>query len=190
MTFIDRQRVARRRQSVCPVAKLFKAGRKRHLGDNRDYSPRFTADCRRGETTDPPDAPRIPTSKTGKPRHVPLSRAAIDVIEQLPRFDGCPFLVPNPETKLPFVTLKRAWQTARREAGLGDLHIHDLRHSAASFMINAGIPLYSVGAVRFPLSLRNVEDLLFERGIDICHETVRFWWNRFGRCCQTKCTGR
>jgi putative transposase len=34
--------------------------------------------------------------------------------------------------------------------------------------------------VRFPLSLRQVEDLLHERGIDICHETVRFWWNRFG----------
>ena len=34
--------------------------------------------------------------------------------------------------------------------------------------------------IRFPLSLRNVEDLLAERGIDICHETVRFWWNRFG----------
>ena len=34
--------------------------------------------------------------------------------------------------------------------------------------------------VRFPLSLRHVEDLLHERGIDICHETVRFWWNRFG----------
>jgi putative transposase len=34
--------------------------------------------------------------------------------------------------------------------------------------------------VRFPLSLRNVEDLLAERGIDICHETVRFWWTRFG----------
>lgn len=31
--------------------------------------------------------------------------------------------------------------------------------------------------VRYPLSLRQVEDLLFERGIDICHETVRFWWN-------------
>ena len=30
--------------------------------------------------------------------------------------------------------------------------------------------------VRYPLSLRQVEDLLFERGIDICHETVRFWW--------------
>ena len=34
--------------------------------------------------------------------------------------------------------------------------------------------------VRYPLSLRQVEDLLFERGIDICHETVRYWWNRFG----------
>jgi putative transposase len=40
--------------------------------------------------------------------------------------------------------------------------------------------------VRYPLSLRNVEDLLFERGIDICHETVRLWWNRFGRDCQLK----
>ena len=34
--------------------------------------------------------------------------------------------------------------------------------------------------IRYPLSLRNVEDLLFERGIDICHETVRLWWSRFG----------
>ena len=34
--------------------------------------------------------------------------------------------------------------------------------------------------VKYPLSLRNVEDLLFERGIDLCHETVRIWWNRFG----------
>ena len=34
--------------------------------------------------------------------------------------------------------------------------------------------------VRFPLSLRNLEDLLFKRGIHICHETVRHWWNRFG----------
>lgn len=34
--------------------------------------------------------------------------------------------------------------------------------------------------IRFPLSLRNVEDLLHERGIEISHETVRYWWNRFG----------
>jgi len=34
--------------------------------------------------------------------------------------------------------------------------------------------------VRFPLSLRNVEDLLHERGIDVSHETIRFWWDGFG----------
>ena len=34
--------------------------------------------------------------------------------------------------------------------------------------------------VRFPLSLRNVEDLLNERGIDVSHEAVRYWWHRFG----------
>jgi len=34
--------------------------------------------------------------------------------------------------------------------------------------------------VRFPSSLRSVEDLLHERGIEISHESVRFWWNRFG----------
>jgi transposase-like protein len=37
--------------------------------------------------------------------------------------------------------------------------------------------------IRYPLSLRQVEDLLFERGLDICHETVRYWWNRH---CQSK----
>ena len=34
--------------------------------------------------------------------------------------------------------------------------------------------------IRYPLSLRQVGDILYERGIDICHETMRFWWNRFG----------
>lgn len=42
------------------------------------------------------------------------------------------------------------------------------------------IRLVVIMYVRFPLRLRNVEDLLAERGIDICHETVRHWWNRFG----------
>ena len=34
--------------------------------------------------------------------------------------------------------------------------------------------------VGFPLSLRHLDDLLHERGIDISHEAVRYWWNRFG----------
>jgi putative transposase len=43
-------------------------------------------------------------------------------------------------------------------------------------VIRLAVMLY----VRFPLSLRNVEDLLHERGIDVSHETIRYWWNRFG----------
>ncbi|MEH6836746.1 IS6 family transposase, partial [Falsihalocynthiibacter arcticus] len=43
-------------------------------------------------------------------------------------------------------------------------------------IIRLAVMLY----VRFPLSLRNVEDLLHERGIDVSHETIRFWWNRLG----------
>ncbi len=43
-------------------------------------------------------------------------------------------------------------------------------------IIRLAVMLY----IRFPLSLRNVEDLLHERGVDVSHETVRFWWHRFG----------
>lgn len=43
-------------------------------------------------------------------------------------------------------------------------------------IIRLAVMLY----IRFPLSLRNVEDLLHERGNEISHETVRYWWNRFG----------
>lgn len=89
----------------------------------------------------------IPTSKTGKPRHVPLSTAAIGILERVPRFEGCGYVLPNPDTLKPYVTLKHAWQTAREAARLPDLRIHDLRHSAASFMINAGIDLFAVGRV-------------------------------------------
>ena len=43
-------------------------------------------------------------------------------------------------------------------------------------IIHLAVMLY----VRFPLSLGNVEDLLHERGVEISHDTVRIWWNRFG----------
>lgn len=89
----------------------------------------------------------IPTSKTGKARHVPLSTSALAIIEQLPRFKDCPWLVPNPETRRPFVSIKHGWQRAIREANLPGLRLHDLRHSAASFMVNSGVDLFAVGKV-------------------------------------------
>jgi integrase len=89
----------------------------------------------------------IPDSKTGKARYVPLSQAALDVIAGLSRYPDCPWLVPNPDTKQPFVSIKRAWDTARKAANLPGLRLHDLRHSAASFMVNSGVDLLSVGKI-------------------------------------------
>jgi integrase len=89
----------------------------------------------------------IPTSKTGKARYVPLSSAALAIVETLPRFKGCPWLVPNPETLKPFVSVRHAWLRAIRVARLSGLRIHDLRHSAASFMVNSGVDLFAVGKV-------------------------------------------
>jgi len=50
------------------------------------------------------------------------------------------------------------------------------RFNSSPEVIRMAVMLY----VRYPLSLRNVEDLLVKYGVDISHETVRYWWNRFG----------
>ena len=54
---------------------------------------------------------------------------------------------PNPDTRLPFVSIKHGWQNAIKVAKLPGLRLHDLRHSAASFMVNSGVDLFAVGKV-------------------------------------------
>lgn len=90
----------------------------------------------------------VPTSKTGRSRHVPLAHAAIDIIDALPKADGAVYLFPSPkEPGKHLTTIKHGWQTARDAALLPGLRIHDLRHSAASFMVNSGVDLFAVGKV-------------------------------------------
>ncbi len=87
----------------------------------------------------------VPTSKTGRSRYVPLAQAALDVIAGLKRGE---FLFPNPrDATKHLTTIKHGWHAARDAAGLPDLRIHDLRHSAASFMVNSGVDLFAVGKV-------------------------------------------
>jgi integrase len=86
-------------------------------------------------------------SKNGKSRHVPLSKAALEILNQLPRFEGCLYVVPNVQTLKPQVQLHRAWNNARIAAGLPDLRMHDLRHSMASNMVNSGRSIYEVAKV-------------------------------------------
>jgi len=88
----------------------------------------------------------LPSSKTGS-RHIPIPTAALNILEKLPRWDGCPYVVPNPETRKPFVQFFKSWDLARRKAGLLDVKIHDLRHSMASNMVNSGRSIYEVAKV-------------------------------------------
>ncbi|WP_232300466.1 site-specific integrase [Desulfonatronovibrio magnus] len=88
---------------------------------------------------------RFPFTKSGKPRTVPLSDSAVGVLEGLER-TGL-YVFPNPDTGKPFTSVYRSWFTAREKACLEDVKLHTLRHSFASFLINAGRSIYEVGAL-------------------------------------------
>ena len=86
----------------------------------------------------------VPLSKSGKPRHIPLSDEAIAVIRAIPRQPGNPWLFPGRAPGKPLSDLYLFWNKLRRELGLADVRIHDLRHTFASFLVNAGHSLYEV----------------------------------------------
>jgi integrase len=86
---------------------------------------------------------RIHTTKLGKPRFVPMSDGVVALLDSVPRFD-CEWAFPNPKTCKPYVSIFHSWNTARRLTDLSEVRIHDLRHSYASFLVNAGRSLYEV----------------------------------------------
>ncbi len=86
---------------------------------------------------------KVPLSKSGKARYIPLSNAAINVLLRRKENDN-PYIFPSPKTKRPITNFYTTWYKIRTNAGLGDLRIHDLRHNFASLLINAGRSLYEV----------------------------------------------
>ncbi|MHC3434177.1 tyrosine-type recombinase/integrase [Delftia lacustris] len=87
---------------------------------------------------------RMPLSKSGKARSIPISDRALEVLRGLPRWSGCPYVIPNPDTKRPFGNLFYLWDKVRKEAGIADLRMHDLRHTFASNLVNSGQSIYVV----------------------------------------------
>lgn len=97
----------------------------------------FYTGMRKGElrrATFSDGALHLEDTKNGDRRSVPVH----------PRILACMRFVPF---TAPASTLDRAWQRARAAVGMSNVHLHDLRHSAASEMVNAEVDLYTVGAV-------------------------------------------
>lgn len=74
---------------------------------------------------------------------MPLSDGVLRLLATTPH-DDCPWAFANPKTRKPYKSFFYSWDTARKQAGLADVRIHDLRHSFASFLVNAGRSLYEV----------------------------------------------
>ncbi|MBS0532435.1 MAG: tyrosine-type recombinase/integrase [Proteobacteria bacterium] len=86
----------------------------------------------------------VPLSKSGKPRWIALSPAAMELLKQLPGRDVNTFIFPSAVTGRPSPSLWFPWRRIRDRANLSDVRLHDLRHSFASFLVNEGVSLYVV----------------------------------------------
>ena len=85
----------------------------------------------------------FPDSKTGYKR-LPLNAAAMDILNQIPKQDGNPYVICGEKEGAHIVNLQKSWRRIRKKAGLDDLRIHDLRHTFASQAVMNGTPLAMV----------------------------------------------
>lgn len=92
----------------------------------------------------------VPRSKSGRPRRIPLSPVAVSLLRLQRRRCSSKerFVFPGQVPGEPIGDLRRIWTRAKAAANLpADLRIHDLRHSMASRLANAGTPLNEIGAI-------------------------------------------
>jgi len=89
---------------------------------------------------------RLPDSKTGA-KVIPLGPAALELLVTAPRLESNPYVIPGRREGGRLVGAHRPWVRIREKAGLGDVRLHDLRHSFASVGAAAGLGLPVLGAL-------------------------------------------
>lgn len=85
----------------------------------------------------------VPLAKGGRPRHIVLSDAAIRTLKSIDRSDGSPWVFPGRDPSKPIADIYGYWNKVRKELGLEDVRVHDLRHTFASFVVISGYSLYA-----------------------------------------------
>lgn len=83
-------------------------------------------------------------TKSGKPQAILLPAEILHLLKTLASRQSSDYLFPNPRTGKPYGSLYHAWNRLRSTIGMPQLRMHDLRHTFASLLINAGASLYSV----------------------------------------------
>ena len=86
----------------------------------------------------------IRDSKTGR-RSISINHPAKDVLENLPRVCGNPYVLPGAEANSHLVNVNKFWARVRKQAQINDVRIHDLRHTFASIGVSNGLSLSLVG---------------------------------------------
>lgn len=88
---------------------------------------------------------RIPDTKAGRPHTLPLPRLVVDELLKLPRLDGNPYVFCGRWGRKNLNNVSKPWRRIRKEAGLDDVRIHDLRRTLGSWLVAAGASLPLIG---------------------------------------------
>lgn len=90
---------------------------------------------------------RLADTKSGRVHYLPLTSAAVTLLEALPRLSGNPYVLPGHRGGRPLVNIDKAWRRIREAAGVSDVRIHDLRRTVGSWLAQSGNSLHLIGKV-------------------------------------------